>query len=78
VHALGVDGEGDIATADAWADRWMAVVRELGVPLIDLRPAWRDRDEDLYWHHDHHINVAAQRAVAEALLPVVEPLLGSS
>lgn len=78
VHALGVDGEGDIATADAWADRWMAVVRELGVPLIDMRPAFRDRDEDLYWHIDHHINVAAQRAVAEALLPVVEPLLGSS
>ncbi len=71
-RALEVDGEGAVATADGWAERWMAVVRELGVPLIDLREGWRASAQDMYWQFDHHINTAAQRAVAEALVPVVE------
>jgi lysophospholipase L1-like esterase len=74
-RALRVDGEGEIDTADAWAERWMEAVRELELPLVDMRAAFRESPEALYWRFDHHINSTGHRLVAEALLPVVEPLL---
>ena len=74
-RALGLEG-GRPRTHDAWAERWMDVVAELGLTCLDMRAAWRAVDEDRYWHQDHHINLHAQDDVAAALLPMVEPLLG--
>jgi len=75
-EALGLDGPGSVRSADPWADEWAAVVRELGVPLIDLRERWRGLDADRFWHQDQHINLAAQYDVARELYPLVERLLG--
>lgn len=75
LRALELDGEGAVRSADPWTDAWLAEVSDLGVPVVDMRPAWRDVDEDRYWHQDHHIDVRAQADVARALVEVVEPLL---
>jgi hypothetical protein len=76
LRALQLHQEGAIRTADPWADRWLATVQELGLPCADLRAAWRAADAELYWHRDYHINVEGHKRVAEALAPLVEPLLG--
>ena len=74
-EALRTDEEGALANADGLADRWLAVVAELGLPVIDLRPSFRASEEDLYWFRDYHINLLGQRRVAEALLPLVDARL---
>jgi drug/metabolite transporter (DMT)-like permease/lysophospholipase L1-like esterase len=74
-RALRIAGEGKQRTADAWADRWLAAARELDLTVVDLRPGFRAAEEELYWHLDYHISIAGHQRAAEALLPVVEPLL---
>jgi len=76
LRALRLHQDGAIRTADPWADRWLATLQELGLPCADLRAAWRATDVELYWHRDYHINVEGHKRVAEALAPLVEPLLG--
>jgi lysophospholipase L1-like esterase len=75
LRALRLLGADKARTADGWADRWIAAVHALELPLVDLRDAFRAAEEELYWHHDHHINLEGHRRAAEALLPVVEPRL---
>ncbi len=72
---LGLDELARARDANALAEPWMALVRELGAPLVDLREPFRSAPEELYWHFDHHVNLRGHRAIAEALLPVVEKLL---
>ncbi|MEM7305128.1 MAG: SGNH/GDSL hydrolase family protein [Planctomycetota bacterium] len=69
--ALMLDESG-VVGADGWADRWIAHVRSLGLPIFDPRDEWREADVDLYWLGDHHINIEGQRRMAEGLLPLVE------
>ena len=59
---------------DRLADRYLAGLRENGVALVDLRPAFRASAEELYWRSDAHINVAAHALVAHELSPVVTSL----
>lgn len=72
IQLVGLTGE-DIAVTDRLADRWLAFLRERGVECVDLRPTWRASKERFYWRADSHINLAGQRAIADALLPLLEP-----
>lgn len=53
------------------ADAWIAGLRADGVDVVDLRAPFAAAEGPLYWRRDHHINVAAQALVAEALAPLV-------
>ena len=64
----------ELAFTDRIADAWMRSLAASGIPHVDLRPAFRAREEPLYWK-DGHINLAGHRAVAEALLPQIQALL---
>ena len=73
-RALRLD-PGGVTGADGWADRWTQHVRDLDLPLLDPREAWRAADVNLYWLGDHHINIEGHRRLAEGLLPLVEQAL---
>lgn len=60
----------DLAT-NPWTDRWLTTVQELDLECIDLRESWSQAQEDLFWHQDHHINLAGHRRLAEALIEAV-------
>ena len=55
-----------------------------GASYFKLAPDYRlpfghthAEQEELYWHRDYHINILGQQRVAEALVPLVEPLLAA-
>ncbi len=48
-------------------EAWIELMAASGVRVLDLRPALRDAGEHLFWSHDHHLNLAGQRVVAQAL-----------
>ena len=60
-----------LAVSDRIADAWIAFARECGLPLADLRPAFRAARETLYWRTDSHLSPAGNRLVAEALADLV-------
>jgi len=51
--------------------------REIGLPVLDLLPAFRGRHDRKLWVHptDHHPNRRAHRIAAEAMLPFVRERL---
>ncbi|TAJ19168.1 MAG: hypothetical protein EPO68_06700, partial [Planctomycetota bacterium] len=49
-------------------DAWIERLRASGLPVLDLRPAFRAESQELYWPSDHHINLRGQELVAEAVL----------
>lgn len=53
-------------------DRFLAFLRERDVTVLDARPLLRAAPKPLYWPTDLHINLAANRMLAEALLPLVQ------
>lgn len=61
-----------LSVSDRIADGWLAFLQRRGIEHIDLRPAWRAARERLYWRADTHLNLAGQRAVADALLPLFD------
>ena len=71
---LGVDPEVDLVS-DRIADAWLAHLAERGIAHLDLRPAFRETEEVLYWRSDLHLSTAGHRKVAELLEPLVAPLL---
>lgn len=64
--------EEQLAVSDRIADGWLAFLQRRGIEYVDLRPTWRAASERLYWRTDTHINLAGQRAVADALLPLFD------
>ncbi|MCZ6597839.1 MAG: SGNH/GDSL hydrolase family protein [Planctomycetota bacterium] len=58
------------------ADTWTDELRAAGIPLVDLRKAFTEHDEPLFWDEDLHINLRGHRVTAEEVLPEVERLLG--
>jgi hypothetical protein len=63
----------DIAVSDRIADSWLDFLTERGILHVDLRPKFRAAQERLYWTTDTHVNLAGQRVIADALLPLVQP-----
>lgn len=71
---LGFDAN-DRTLSDELADAWLGALRELGLDVLDLRDDFAKRTgERLYWSSDHHLSIDGHRAVAEALLPVIEAI----
>lgn len=64
----------DFARVADLGDRYLTGLRALGVDVVDLRPAFRERRSELYWKKDHHINLAGHQEVADALLEPVSKL----
>ncbi|MCE9595445.1 MAG: hypothetical protein K8S98_14755 [Planctomycetes bacterium] len=64
----------DIERVIVLADRYLAGLRALGAQVIDLRPVFQAERGDLYWKHDHHINLLGHQRVAAALLEPLEAL----
>ncbi|MCP3920081.1 MAG: SGNH/GDSL hydrolase family protein [bacterium] len=64
-----------IEVSDRLADAWLEYLEERGIPHLDLRPRFRDVEEPLYWAGNLHLNVVANRLVADALQPLLEAVL---
>ena len=64
--------DADVAAGDRIAAGWLAFLAARGIEHVDLRPAWRAARERLYWRADSHLNLAGQRALAAALLPLFD------
>jgi GDSL-like lipase/acylhydrolase family protein len=56
-----------IKSTDELADAYLSELRDLGIEALDLRPAFRESKEALYWATDLHINLAAHRLIAREL-----------
>ncbi len=63
--------DADFELSNRMADQLLTTLRERGVETLDLRPAFRAQDQELYWS-DLHINLRGQQVVAYELLPRVE------
>ncbi len=66
----------DLELYDRLADRWLGEIRAQGVDVIDLRTVFPANREHLYWE-DLHINIEGHKAVAQAILPRLQALLGN-
>jgi GDSL-like Lipase/Acylhydrolase family len=60
-----------LAVFDRMADRFLDGLALRRIPALDLRPVFREEKQLLYWHADHHLNVAGHAVVARALEPFV-------
>ena len=63
-----------LGVSDRITDGWIEFVRERGIPYLDLRDAIAATEEPLYWHADHHLNVAGHALVGRLLLETIEDL----
>ena len=64
------------ATTLAYQDRLQQISREIGVPTLDLLPAFRKAASDgksLYIHWDWHPNAAGHQVAARAIASFVLP-----
>ena len=57
---------------DLLASRLLRFLRARGIETVDGREVFAGRSELLYWKFDQHINLAAHRLLAEALVPLLE------
>ena len=64
-----------LALSDRLADGWLAFLGQRGIPFLDTRPLFRAATEPLYWKSNSHIDIAANRMIGEALVPIVESVL---
>jgi len=56
-----------------------AIARELNIPLVDLTPLLKDRNDPLYLDADTvHLNVAGNRLIADALAGAIAPLIANT
>ncbi|MGE3174944.1 MAG: SGNH/GDSL hydrolase family protein [Planctomycetota bacterium] len=65
-RAMDLDDDA-LRTTQRLAARYLAAVRELGVDVLDLTPAFARSDRELYWITDHHLDVDGNALVAELL-----------
>lgn len=63
----------ELAVSDRLADGWLAFLRDTGVAHVDLRPIFRETQEELYWRRDLHLSVSGHRVLASALEALVRP-----
>ncbi len=73
MRALGLELS-DLENADVLAARFIAGLRTLGAPTIDLRQPFRQSREPLYWNKDLHIDLAANVLIARELAPWITKL----
>lgn len=64
----------DQGLTELMANEYLDTMRAEGVHVVDLRPAFREADERLYWKADLHINTAGHRVTARELYRAVEGL----
>jgi len=62
----------DLRTSERMADSLLAFLRQRGLDVLDLRPAFRSADELLYWKADMHCNLQALQRIAAELLDLFE------
>ena len=65
VSALG------LTSSQHLADSYLDFLRARRVDVVDLREVFARAGPGNYWAADHHVNLRAQRLIAEALLPLV-------
>ena len=63
----------DLAISDRLADRWIDCLERLEIAHVDLRAKFRKSRKRLYWTTDTHVNLDGQKAIAHALMPLVQP-----
>jgi lysophospholipase L1-like esterase len=68
---LELDPAASRAVLDELAERYLALLVESGVTVLDLRPMFRAADKPLYWSSDLHINLDAHELIAQELAPLV-------
>jgi len=71
LESLGL-AQDDLSRIGEMADRYLDAARGLGVEVVDLRPAFRAAERELYWRRDLHLAVAGHELAARALVPAVE------
>ena len=76
VGELGLD-PAELGIFDRLADGLLGTLEERGVATLDLRQHLVDGRGPYFWSEDHHLNLAGHSYLARALMPLVEPLLGS-
>ncbi len=62
----------DHGATEALANEYLDAMRAEGVRVVDLRPAFRAAEEQLYWNCDLHINTAGHRVTARELHRALE------
>lgn len=62
----------DLALTGQMGDRFMELLQAHGIEHIDLRTAFANPEEYLYWSRDLHLNLAGHDLAARALAPLVE------
>lgn len=65
----------EIDFSDELADRWIAALDSHAVQTIDLREAFANADEAMFWKTDHHLNLYGQQVVADALEVALDPYI---
>jgi len=60
------------AVHDSMANVLLAFLAEQQIPVLDLRPVFRQQKGPFFWKLDHHINVEAHRIIGEGLAPLLE------
>jgi hypothetical protein len=55
--------------------RFLASLREAGIEVIDMTPAFAAEPIPPYWLHDQHLSTRGHALTAEALLPVLDRLV---
>lgn len=71
IEVLGLTAS-DLRVHDRMADSLLTFLRQHGLDVLDMRPAFRAAPEPLYWKGELHMNLAAQELVTETLLAWVE------
>lgn len=73
-RALGLSADA-VRLQERLAERFLADLQELGVRCVDLRPAFREAPELLYWWREWHIDLAGHELVARCLRDEIERAL---
>jgi hypothetical protein len=71
-EVLGLSDE-DLACHEQLADSLLASLRAKRLEVVDMRAPFRAAKRPLYWAEDNHINLDAQRLIADALQPLFGP-----
>jgi lysophospholipase L1-like esterase len=60
----------EMKVTERQANAYLSSIREVDIDVVDMRPSFKAATEELYWRHDHHINLAGHRLIAEAIKPL--------
>jgi hypothetical protein len=65
----------DFTAAAALGQSFLDAAAAEGIRVVDLRPMFRAEPRPPYWNKDLHLDLRGHELAAQALLPVVEPLV---